>query len=115
MATSREVENDHRRVIREDRHYQTVPSSPAQHQCTQEQHNLHTHQTSTSAETAYSRASLILNTHGESKEISSSSLAELFMMWQHFKAFISLWYVLFPVAAFSTCSFFSFHSNNLSA
>ncbi|XP_075069010.1 inactive ubiquitin thioesterase OTULINL [Mixophyes fleayi] len=95
MAMSGQVYNNHKEMPH--RRHHAVPGSPTQHQRVQAQHNLHTHLSSTSAETPDEQSKLLL-LHEFIKKLWNQlhqclvlSVAVLFMMWQHFKALISLW------------------------
>ncbi|KAM4027768.1 inactive ubiquitin thioesterase OTULINL [Anomaloglossus baeobatrachus] len=88
MAMAGEVDNHHGEMP--SRRLHTVPGSPAQ------QH-LHSHLSSTSTETSkeHSRMSSIHEVMKKAwnkvRQCLLLAVAMLFMMWQHFKAFISLW------------------------
>ncbi|XP_044151017.1 inactive ubiquitin thioesterase OTULINL isoform X1 [Bufo gargarizans] len=92
---SSEVDNHHREMSYHRHH--TAPGSAAQHQWTREQHDLHAHLSRTSAEThdEHSRMSsiheLITKVWSQVRQCLLLAVAVLFMMWQHFKAFTSLW------------------------
>ncbi|XP_075684606.1 inactive ubiquitin thioesterase OTULINL [Rhinoderma darwinii] len=95
MATPSKVNNNHKEMPY--RRHHLAPGSPDQHQGTREQHDLHTHLPSTSTETPDmpSRMSfiheVINKAWSEVRQCFLLAVAALFMMWKHFKAFISSW------------------------
>ncbi|KAM3927773.1 inactive ubiquitin thioesterase OTULINL isoform 2-T2 [Leptodactylus fuscus] len=111
MAMSNKVDSYYREVP--FRRHHTAPGSLAEHQCRQEQHELHTHHSSTSTGTIdeYSRMSSL---HEVINKVQSQvrwclllAVDVLLMMWQHFKAFLSLWYK-------ASCQGFSKNKRNMS-